>query len=564
MFSSVDPVLAEQEANAAEMRRLAAQEERRSTKSPGGRTNGFTLRRWRLVGVNGAESVEAVLDVLEDLATNSDRNQALSDALAGEPDENLMPAVVHALRESPPEAVLRHLRRLWEARIEWLTPEATRRLSILCSTAPERRLVHTPHTGDAGAPYELFVSVVTNRPTRHIRERLRAQLAALPISLVDTLIDIGALDSSDRPWNVRPSEEGPYLRARTDPQLLSAAEAEGLAWPAFDRRHAFVSGWVLPETTEDDHEPDVYEHLESAAAGETHHLGELELMLPEPQRVALRDLRSYCSLGTWPPHLLADRGLWLLMEALWRPVDAIDPRLSGFHAWAALRRARHLIQCSHHQSAAAQTNRLLRVGKASPEYRAEILNLVAYQAFCNNKLAEAAQALREALDILTPLDHESQPTTVSAARIRLESNLAVVERRKTTKKNDRSPSANPFLELGLPHGTLSWEELYRELTKEALHDTQERARLNSIRARIEATLRMGEAEAGTFVLPHDERPYRDPDERSGLLVPPLPRLGRRTPHLTADDVDDIRAHAAVGLLEHFLTAPPRVGTRRRG
>lgn len=482
----------------------------------------------------------------------------MSAALAGEPDENLMAAVARALRSCSAEEVLRHLRTLREARIEWLTPEASGRLNILVSTAPERRLVHTPHVVDAGASYELFVSLTTRRPTRYVRKHLAPQLATLPLPLVDTLIDIRALDASDRPWVDRTAEESTYLRARTGPDLLTTAEATALAWPSFDRRHAFISGWVIPSAAADSHEPDLYEYLVGLTEGETRHLSEIELILPEPQRVALRDLRSYCSLGSWPPHLLADRGLWLLMEALWQPPESIDPRLSAFHAWAALRRARHLFHTGDHQSAAAQTTRLLKVDKAGPEYRAEALNLDAYRAFCTNKLEEAESALGEALRLLPPVGAAGP----SDGRTRLESNLTVVERRKSTTRNNRTRSTNPFLELGLPHGTLSWEDLYRELTKEAVHDTQERARLNDIRARIESVLRSGATEAGVFVIPHDESPYLDPDERSSLLVPPLPRLERRTPQLTAHDMDSIRARAAVELLDEFLSAPPRVNRRR--
>ncbi|MFE6864928.1 hypothetical protein ACFVFS_00050 [Kitasatospora sp. NPDC057692] len=573
MFSPVDPVSAELEANAAEVKRLAAQEERRRQKKPPeGRPSGFTLRRWRLVGVNGAESVEALLGILKELSTTfeqpappaPERTRAITAALEGEPGEDLPAAVARELRKRPAMEVLRHLRTLREARIEWLTPGAAGRLGILTSTAPARRLVHAPHSGDAGAAYELFVSITTGRPTPSVRKHLETQLALLPLPVVDTLIDIGALGGSDRPWAARPPEEGPYLRARTDPAQLRPAQAEELTWPSFDRRHAFVSGWVLPEPGADSPGSDLYDHLVSLTAGETHHLGELEGMLPEVQRISLRNLRSYCSLGSWPPHMLADRGLWLLMEALWRPQEAIDPRLSPFHAWAALRRARQLIHDGQHQSAATQTLRLLRMGEAEaePDYLAEVLNLDAYRAFCNDRLAEAEQTLLRALAILPPAPAGDLPSGSSDGRSRLESNLIVVRRRQTTKRNDRTPSHNPFLELGLPHGTLDWEDLYREFTKEALHDTQERARLNDIRVRIESVLRVGAIDAGVFVVPHDERPYQDPDERSTLLVPPLPPLERRTPQLDSGDIEALRARAAVDLLDEFLTAPPRVVRRR--
>ncbi|MFI1518611.1 hypothetical protein [Kitasatospora cineracea] len=571
MEIAVDPVLAEQQANAAEVRRLAAQEERRR-QNAGNRASGFALRRWRLAGINGQDAVDAVTTVLQAVLESPDtaaphlvlHRAAAAKALGGEPDDALVPALPQLLRTCVPEDVLRHLRALREAGIEWLTPEAGVRLGILCSTAPDRRLAHTPHPGGAGSAYELFVSLVTRRTSRGLRGHIPSLIPTLSPAALDTLIDSGAVTHSDRPWDLRPSDEAAYLRARTAPELLTEAEAEELGWLAYERRTAFRSGWVLPvDESTDDYSPDLYDYLEQLTAGETHHLNDLDQLLPDAQRVALRDLRSYCTLGSWPPHLLADRGLWLLMEALWRPGGVIHGRLSEFHAWAGLRSARALISMGDVETAQAQLTRLLQVGAATPQYRAEVENLNAYLAFCNDRLPEAERILTRALELYAS-EGSLLPERAEAGRHRLESNLMVVERRRATKKNDRVPAANPFLELGVPHGTLSWEDLYRELTAEAVErrDTEERARLNDIRTRIESVLRNGETEAGVFFVPHDESPYQDPDERSDLLVPPLAPLERRTAELTTEEMEDIRADAAVELLDGFLTSPPRVHRQR--
>ncbi len=68
----------------------------------------------------------------------------------------------------------------------------------------------------------------------------------------------------------------------------------------------------------------------------------LDAALPRPQQIELRDLKSGALSGQWPPSMTEDRGLWLLMAALWRPKGLVDAGYLGedpeepmvfFHLW---------------------------------------------------------------------------------------------------------------------------------------------------------------------------------------------------------------------------------------
>ncbi|MGW0791894.1 hypothetical protein ACWD04_27645 [Streptomyces sp. NPDC002911] len=112
-----DPVAAQQAAVEAELKRLADQEQRQQSReaASGHRPNGFVLRKWRWLGVNGADAVIAVRDVLAEMLRSPDvlehlqdgHEQHLRQALDESPDvDGLLPAVGTTLRNCAPDDVL--------------------------------------------------------------------------------------------------------------------------------------------------------------------------------------------------------------------------------------------------------------------------------------------------------------------------------------------------------------------------------------------------------------------------------------------------------------------------
>ncbi|MEU7336119.1 MULTISPECIES: hypothetical protein [unclassified Streptomyces] len=558
-----DPVAARKAAIAAEKLRLAEQRQRREA-APSLRTSGFLLRKWRWLGVNGEDAVHAVSEVLEELqnaGAGSDRDggslheEQLRKAIAGSPEaDSLLPAVGALLKRSTPTDVLRHLRTLHAAGVEWLTPEGVSRQEVLCSTAPSLLLARSSRSLTGGPAYSLFTSVAMGGAVPVPRTMLPEVLRWAPLSVVDDLIEHGGILSEDTPWVYRPDSEAVYLRARLVPGEVTQDEARVLEWISFLRRADFVSGRDLePGGSDIDGRPDVYELLLEASVGDATRLQELDAALPEEQRIQLRNLKAGSYEGNWQRHFLADRGLWALMSTLWDPESTVDPRLSDFHAWMAIRRAYDLViegrvEEAGHQAAAF--DRLPKPGKklpsSMPDMLPEALNLAAYSALEREDL-QGAERLMERAAALT--DEAS-------------GNLALIRVWHATPKNSRDPLTNPYLDLGLPHGSADWETRYRELVRESRFDTVKYARLNMIRGRLDEARRHEAGDGVFFRLPLDHTIYEAPDDVPRSLVPPVEPLTRRTSATSGADMEAVRARAAVEILQDFRTTPPRLDRHR--
>ncbi|MFB4195360.1 hypothetical protein [Streptomyces carpaticus] len=562
MYETGDPAQARRAAINAERRRLAAQEERRrgaSAQDPA-RPRGMELRQWRWVGVNGREAVLAVRAVLEKLlsagaaeASDAEASQ-LRKALAGEPDQDrLLPAIAALLSRNAPDEVLARLGELRQAGVDWLVPEAAARLDVLTSSAPGLNPPGHRLTADSGPAFRLFAALVSGGLKHFPAGRVGEIVPWAPLPVLDDLIDAGVLTARERPWTDRAADESGYLRARLLPGEVTDEEAALLGWTEWERRDAYLRG-EIPAAEAASPDADVYARLVALGEGSTEGMFTLEMMLPDAQRAVLLQVKGGAQTGNWTPGTLRDRGLWTLMENLWEPTTAYDPGRSSFHAWAALRRCYDLVIEGRVTAAGRQAERFLSLDlddrPPSAHQRrqlAEARNVAAYAALVADDLTRAADLLEEAA--------EEQPQAAQ--------NLRLVRERKAIRKNDRPPPTNPYFELRLPHATPGWEERYRDLVLESLDDTEEHARLNKARARIEEAHRYAAGDEVFFRLPLDGALYRAPDELPMAIVPPLAALPRRTPRCDVAEVDAVRAPAVMELLDGFRTAPPRPDRHRR-
>lgn len=556
-----DPVAAHQAAVEAELRRLAEQERRQRSQDAGSghRPNGFVLRKWRWLGVNGADAVIAVRDVLTEMLQSpdvrehllDDHQQQLRQALDGSPDaDGLLPAVSAALRGCTPDDVLNHLRTFHAAEVEWFTHEGMARQDVLCSTAPGLLLSRARRRPAGGPAFTLFTSVAMGGAVSLPRSLLPEVLSWAPGSVIDDLIDRATITAEDMPWQHRPEGERLYVRARLMPRSLTRDEAQALEWTAFVRRDVFVAGEELERA---DTQPDVYDLLTEVADGDLSRMHELDALLPAEQRTQLRNLKAGSYLGSWSPTFLADRGLWAMMNALWDPQTVVNPRLSDFHAWTALRRTYDLVLEGHLEEVGTQAEAFDRAGKGSgavpsgtQEVQAEALNFAAYAALAAGDLKAAEQLLTRA-EHLDPL---------------VAHNLRLVREWRQTPKNDRGPLTNPYLDLCLPHGCAEWESRYRDLVRESQDDVTEYARLNRIRGRIQEAGLHGAEDDVFFRLPLDMTRYEPPSDVPHSIVPPLEPLQRRTAPTGGAEIEAVRARAAVELLDDLRVTVPHLDRHR--
>ncbi|WP_030982411.1 hypothetical protein [Streptomyces sp. NRRL WC-3744] len=550
-FEMGDPAARRRAAIAAEKDRLARDRERRESRD---RTavSGFLRRKWAWLGVTG-DAVTAVHGVLDELSAvpglPAEPRAVLRAAAAGAPDrEALLPAVRRALEHAAPEEVLAHVRALWDADIPWLTDAGAERCRVICSSAPSLLLVSgRARAVSGGAAFSLFAAAATRGavpvPTRHLPDIL----SWAPLPVLDDLVDHGGLLPEDRPWADRDPDEALYLRARLVPGKVTAQEAAALEWTDYLRREAFLSGAHLERLDP----ADLWDLLYDVVAdGDVTRIDELDALLPRTQQIQLRDLRSGAINGEWPRETVADTGLWLLMASLWQPRESVSPQLSPFHALVALNRAYDLLKAGRLEEAGQQAARFEKGGtgrKPGTGLRQEALTIRAYVAAVEGDLAQA-EALTEAA---VGLGEQA------------EANLALVRTWRATPKNRRDRVTNPFIELGLDHGSFRWEKHCRELFREAEGDHTEQARINDAEERIRAA--QG-AEAGLsvfFRIPLEPDRYLMPDSVPATLVPPVAALPRRTPAVSGAELERIRARAAVELLDDLRSTPPRLDRHDR-
>lgn len=555
-----DPVAARQAAKAAERERLKRARERRETQGSSS-VSSFVQRKWRWLGVGDGEAVEAVLAMLTEAVAATGLPEAeraiLTQALGGDPDrDSLLPAVRMGLGLLSPESVLGHLRSLWAGGVRWLNESGLERCRVLCSTAPALELVgKRSHALSGGPAFSLFATACTRGAIPVPNRFLDELLERAPLSVIDDLVDHGGLMPEDAPWSRRGEQEGLYLRARLAPSTVSGEQAERLAWQAYLRRQSFLGDDDLARQESDD----VWDLLYDVVMdGDVTAVDALDAALPRPQQIELRDLKSGALSGQWPPSMTEDRGLWLLMAALWRPKGLVDAGRSSFYALVALNRAYDLVKAGDLEAAAQQARSLTRDSvsnrKVPAELAAEANALAAYVA------ARQSERLESRTERDRLLDSAEEYAGRAAARggAAAERNLRLLRAWRGTRRNDRGPFGNPFLDIGLDHGAGGWEERCRDIFREREGDARAQSELNMAEERIRDALR-GEAGWDVFYqLPLDRSRYVMPSQVPNHLVPPVEALPRRTALTSGGELEAIRVRAAVELLDDFRTTAPRL------
>jgi hypothetical protein len=367
--------------------------------------------------------------------------------------------------------------------------------------------------------------------------------------VVDDLVDHGGLLPDDKPWQSRDEDEGRYLRARLAPDTVALQDAERLRWDYYQRRHAFLSGRTILRREPEDVWDLLYDVVRDGDVGS---VDALDAALPRAQQIELRNLRSGALSGQWALDTVADRGLWRLMSALWSPQETIDPRRSEFYALMALNRAYRLLKAGDVQTAGRQARAFLRSPSGSgpapvrADLLAEALTVASYTAALDGDLATAEEYAERVADD-------------SPAAMR---NLRLVRTWRGTTKNYREVT-NPFLQVGLDHGSDDWAQRCIALYREHEDDPAAQARSNRAEDRIREALAH---EAGVdvfFQVPLDPSRYRLPTAVPRQLVPPLRPLDRRTPVTSGAQLEALRARAAVELLDDFRTTPPHLDRHRQ-
>lgn len=555
-----DPVATRHAAKAAEQERLARARERRENRGSSG-VSGFVQRKWRWLGVGGGEAVEAVLAMLTEAVAADGVPEAeraiLKQALEGDPDRETLMLAVHAgLSALPPESVLGHLRSLWAGGVRWLNEAGQERCRLLCSTAPSLDLVSKrSHAVSGGPAFSLFATAATRGAIPVPNRFLDELLPWAPLSVLDDLIDHGGLMPEDAPWTKRDEQEGLYLRARLAPAKVTGEQAERLKWQAYLRRQSFLLGETLVRQEPDD----VWDLLYDVVMdGDVAAMDALDAALPRPQQIELRDLKSGALSGQWPASMAEDQGLWLLMANLWRPKEPVDAGRSPFYALVALNRTYDLVKAGDLDAAARQARSLTKDsvsnGKVPSELVQEGYALAAYVAVGQSEQLDSATGRDKLLDAAEEYVGKAAAQGGAIA----ERNLRLFGAWRRTRRNDRGPFSNPFLDIGLDHGADGWEERCREIFRQCEGDARAQSELNMAEERIRGALR-GEAGWDVFYqLPLDRSRYVLPSQVPQHLVPPVEAMPRRTPVTSGSELEAIRARAAVELLDDFRTTAPRL------
>ncbi|MFI8182456.1 hypothetical protein ACIF70_18340 [Actinacidiphila glaucinigra] len=514
--------------------------------------DGFELRKWRKAGVFGADAVQRVKELLKELLDPEPEQRGIPEfarqtmvrCLEGDPGPDLPSAVRAALESYGTEEAAATFFAIHEGGLPWLSPVGQRRLAFLMATS-DGELDHeaSPTQGeDASGAFALHQALRSGELASLPPAVCARILPWIPMGVIDDLIAAGAVTRRIGPWRTREEQkEQQYLLARLAPEYVERGAARDLGWSEPVDRELFLAGQDIEAE-----EGTLYDLLQRAADGETGGLRELDDLLPRDLALRLRTVQGGALTGNWDVDILADRGLWRLLTALWEPKAAVNPARSPFHALTALRHAYDLMCARDYKKAAAQVDKLVAFEEGEPHHQIEAWNMRAYLLLLSEELDNALVALSK----------------IAGQHPQAEANLDLVRRRRAIARNDRPHPSNPYLELGLPQRSQIWKQRYRDLRWEYSDDREEAARLNRAMRRIQ-NAELAEDWSDFFTLPLDHTVFELPSEPPATLVPPIAPMPRRTAARAAADLETVRRRALADLLPTFLNAPRRPDHQHR-
>ncbi|MFF2774565.1 hypothetical protein ACFVU3_06620 [Streptomyces sp. NPDC058052] len=471
--------------------------------------------------------------------------------------------VLNALEALEALPALRHLAELTTAGVSFLTPDELDRADALGTdrlpapdTEPEcidRWQVHLEAREARGK------AVLSTAAWQRLAE-------ALPLPVLDDLLDRGVLTRREAPHSWIPrTDRVRHIIARVEPEELADAELLALQWEGEARRRTLWAGGRLePGPTGHDE----WSLRSALARGDASVLDELAPRNPPllPRDLVrlvdgLRTLRRGGAVDAW---LGRERSLFGLMEQCLPPGRSISGR-TAFHAWAGVRLMYRLLDEAH-QSLACDPDRasetLRNVADQAAALRSDTGHGAAVRA---DREARAVQAylhflsarpgerdrLDRAVGLLEDVLHRgrSSPGGVSGdTRSRLRSSSMLLQ---TLRQRERPHDVlNPYLALGVSHGSSAWRQGWRDLRRGVTPGQLEY--INGAKDRIqrhETARRSGQPAEELYRLPLDDRFTQVPQERGDLLRPPARPMERRSAPGTEEEWSWTAAEAAREIIE---------------
>ncbi|WP_166028512.1 hypothetical protein [Streptomyces chilikensis] len=365
--------------------------------------------------------------------------------------------------------------------------------------------------------------------------RQRVLLAELPRPLLDDYIDeewINAVPERDG------SSRAAYFRARLNPESLTDEEMDLLAWPLErERREAG------PGTEPGADWPEDWRLLARLQANDAKAITEEWTDILPPTRKLLDALREVQRTGEVQDELVADEGLWVLLERIHPNVHS--RREKRFNSWIAVRIMLRAVRQMHHallrgdaetaeQRRKAAVTVAMKLRHHAQPARWEAQNIQAY--LC------AGPGITEALAFLER-DAEGRPAVAEqlgqATLAVLRKNRSVLESRSRAERD--LPPLNPYLVLGVPNGADDWKDAWRKLRR--MLDDRGRVQINRAKDMIEGAARE-QREASWFAVPLTPHRWKDPAVSSHRLELPPEPLRRLTEPPTDSDREWSRSEAA--------------------
>ncbi|MFL1375861.1 MULTISPECIES: hypothetical protein [unclassified Nocardiopsis] len=482
------------------------------------------------------DAVEAVLAEAGD--GESGPAQGLRGMLEGRMCPNAPRLFLELLRDLPPGAAAGHL-----AHLHGIGVPALRKWTRLGEMLHGRR---EPSTEELqGLPsldpaFSLWRDGELLRRGKKLRS-LERFLENAPLTLVDDLVDQGtafSLSGQER----SDEQENLYLSARRNPEQLTDEQVEALGWPEELWRRRLLED---PGLEVSDDAPRMVRDLSAMANGDPEALTRLtEFLDDRSRRLVGHVLEARDRPSAWPRVLFKDTDLWPVFEGLCtgRTLDAPQGAMVPFAAWRDLRAAhRELLDVR------PSAYEHLKPHTSSEEswVREEA---VAMEVYLDLRFSESgdSQVLHTALERLDALPERSAVT---------EGNIAWLRSRLAMDRNNRGPLFNPYLELGVAHGSDQhvWRDAWRGLRRRLQGRKQELSDINQARDLIRDIETTGGLEnQSLYVLPvFPGRLFPRPRVARRFVAEPRP-LARRSGPVPQELRERIRTDAITALLDHAV------------